>query len=67
MTEFPTEWHRDAYVVALEREIEGAKRQIETGEQMIAHGKEIEENAVRELTRVRGAERRPAASTKETR
>jgi multidrug resistance efflux pump len=63
MTEFPTDWHREAYVAALEREIEGARRSIEAGEQMIARAKDAAENATRELTRVRKPSRRPASAT----
>lgn len=41
--EFPSDWHRDAHIAALEREAEGAR----------VAGREVEhENAMRELARL---------------
>jgi hypothetical protein len=54
--EFPTDWHRDAHITALERELEGRKVLDDT---------EGAKNAERELARLkghgqRGASKRPA-------
>ena len=53
--EFPTVWHREAFIAALEREVEGAR---------VRGDKEQEANAARALARLTGgkqtsAEKRP--------
>lgn len=71
MSEFPTEWHREAYADGCERELEGAERRIEEFTQRIAEAEEVKKNALAELIRIgrRKAEKRPRAkdSGKETR
>lgn len=62
-SEFPSEWHRQAYIAGLEREIEGA---------VVRGNAEQQENAERELARVTGggqraAKKRPAGAAKEQR
>lgn len=60
--EFPTEWHRNAYGDALERELEGAERNIEGFKARLEEQEEVRKNALKELIRVgrRKPEKRPA-------
>lgn len=68
LPEFPTEWHQDAYLAGLEREVEGYKRRMAELEALGLGKGDVAwdqaasgvEAAKAELARVKGAEKKPA-------
>lgn len=64
--EFPSDWHRDAYIAGLEREVAGAEQRLaelagtEASEHVLAEVKERAKQAKAELDRLTAAKKPPA-------